>query len=149
MLKLFIGLLAILAGIASSTQGLYNGYWKDEIDLKTIMLVNSVVVLSFVVLFFIFTYNDGMKLSFDKMTPSIVVGGVCGFFIIIILAISFPAIGATATSLLFIVGLLSAALIYDHIGALNLLQNSISLERVVGVMLVISGTFLALKSTPL
>ncbi len=147
MVKLFIGLLALLAGVASSTQGLFNGYWKDEIDLRTIMLVNSVVVLSFVVIFFILTYNDGIKISLDKMSPSIVVGGACGFFIIMILAVSFPAIGATATSLLFIVGLLSAALLYDHVGALNLVQNSISIERVVGVLLVISGTFLALRTT--
>jgi len=147
LVKLFIGLLALLAGVASSTQGLFNGYWKDEIDLRTIMLVNSVVVLSFVVIFFILTYNDGIKISLDKMSPSIVVGGACGFFIIMILAVSFPAIGATATSLLFIVGLLSAALLYDHVGALNLVQNSISIERVVGVLLVISGTFLALKTT--
>ncbi len=147
MVKLFIGLLALLAGVASSTQGLFNGYWKDEIDLRTIMLVNSLVVLSFVVIFFILTYNDGIKISLDKMSPSIVVGGACGFFIIMILAVSFPAIGATATSLLFIVGLLSAALLYDHVGALNLVQNSISIERVVGVLLVISGTFLALRTT--
>ena len=98
MLKLIIILLTFLAGVASSTQGLFNGYWKNEIDLKTVMLVNSLVVFSFVVLFFIVTYNDGVKLSFDKMNLSILVGGACGFFIIMILAISFPVIGATATS---------------------------------------------------
>jgi len=147
LVKLFIGLLAVLAGVASSTQGLFNGYWKDEIDLRTVMLVNSVVVFAFVVLFFILTYNDGIKIPFDKMSPSIVVGGACGFFVIMILAISFPAIGATATSLLFIVGLLSAALIYDHIGAFNLVVNLITLERIMGILLVIGGTFLALRSS--
>ncbi len=89
----------------------------------------------------------GIKLSIDKISPSILVGGVCGFFIIMILAISFPAIGATATSLIFIIGMLSASLFYDHIGALNLVQKTISVERVAGVLLVITGTFLALRST--
>ncbi len=147
MVKLVIAFLALLAGVASSTQGLYNGFWKDEIDLKTIMLVNSLVVFTFALLFFIFTYSGDVKLSLDKMNPTILVGGMCGFFIIMILAISFPAIGATATSLLFIVGLLSAALLYDHLGALNLMQKTVTLERIIGVLLVISGTFLALRSS--
>ena len=147
MIKIIIAIFTLLAGIASSTQGLFNGYWKDEIDLKTVMLVNSLVVLSFVIIFFIITYNDGVKLSLDKMTPSIVVGGACGFFIIMMLAISFPAIGATATTLLFIVGILSSALFYDHIGALNLVQRSLNMERIIGVILVIVGTFLAIKGS--
>ena len=146
MFKLFIATLTLLAGIASSTQGLFNGYWKDEIDLKTVMLVNSLVVLSFVVLFFIVTYNDGVKLSLDKMNPTILVGGTCGFFIIMILAVSFPTIGATATSLIFIVGLLSSALVYDHIGALNLIQKEMNFQKIIGILLVVIGTFLALKN---
>jgi len=64
-----------------------------------------------------------------------------------IFAISFPSIGALATSLLFIIGLLSASLFYDHIGALNLVQKSISLEKNIGVALVIIGTFLVLRSS--
>ena len=145
MVKILIAIFTLLAGIASSTQGLFNGYWKDEIDLKTVMLVNSLVVMSFVIIFFIITYNDGTKLSLDKMNPSIVVGGACGFFIIMMLAISFPAIGATATTLLFIIGILSSALFYDHIGALNLVQKSLSLERIIGVILVVIGTFITIR----
>ena len=147
MAKLFIAILSFIAGFASSTQGLYNGYWKDKIDLKTVLLINSLVVLVFVAIYFIVTSNDGVKFSMDKMSPSILIGGICGFFIIMIFAISFPSIGALATSLLFIIGLLSASLFYDHIGALNLVQKSISLEKNIGVALVIIGTFLALRSS--
>ena len=147
MLKLFIGFLAMLAGLASSTQGLYNGYWKDKIDLKTILFMNSIVVLTCVVIFYIITSNDGIKFSFDKMSPSILIGGICGFFIIMIFAISFPAIGALASSLLFIIAFLSASIFYDHIGALNLVVRPISAEKITGVVLVIIGTFLALRSS--
>ncbi len=147
MVKLFIALLTLAAGVASSTQGLYNGFWKDEIDLKTILLVNSLVVFTFAMIFFIITYNDAVKLSFDKMSPTILVGGICGFFIIMTLAIAFPAIGATATSLLFIIGLLSSALLYDHVGALNLVQRVVTMERVAGIALVVIGTFLALRGS--
>ena len=147
LIKLFIGLLALLAGVASSTQGLYNGFWKDELDLKTILLVNSLVVLALALILFMMTYNDGVKLSFDKFTPTILVGGACGFFIIMAFSISFPVIGATASSLIFIIGLLSASLFYDYIGALNLVQEAVSVKRILGILLVIAGTFLALKSS--
>ena len=146
MVKLLIGVLVFLAGIASSTQGLYNGYWKEQLDLKTILFVNSLVVFTFVALFYLFNSDEGIKLSLDKMSFSILIGGACGFFIIMTMAISFPAIGAVASSLIFIVAFLMTSLFYDHIGALNLIQKPINFERVVGVLLVVIGTFLALNS---
>lgn len=147
MVKLFISFLVLLAGLASSTQGLYNGYWKDKIDLKTVLLMNSVVVFMLVMIFYIISSSDGIKLSFDKMNLSILVGGACGFFIILVFAISFPSIGALATSLLFIIAFLSASIFYDHVGALNLVARPISLEKIAGVFLVVIGTFLALRSS--
>ena len=61
-------------------------------------------------------------------------------------AIAFPAIGATATSLLFISGLLIASLVYDHVGALNLAANAITLQKAAGVLLVMLGSYIALRS---
>ena len=144
--KLFIALLALLAGMASSTQGLYNGYWKEKIDLKTILLVNSVVVFSLVIIVYLLTPNESVKFPIDKMTPSILIGGACGFFIIAAFAITFPSIGALASSLLFIVAFLLTSLFYDYFGALNLTPKPISFEKIAGIVLVIFGTFLALKS---
>jgi uncharacterized membrane protein YdcZ (DUF606 family) len=144
--KLFIVILSFLSGIASSTQGLYNGYWKETIDLKTVLLVNALVVFVSVVFLYIITAENGLKPSLDKMTPSILVGGFCGFFVIMVFAIAFPAIGATATALLFVSGLLIASLFYDHVGALNLAERSISLQKIFGVLLVQAGTYVALRS---
>ena len=146
LVKLFIAFLVLLAGLASSTQGLYNGYWKDKIDLKTVLVVNSFVVFAFVALFYLLSSSDGVKFSLEKMTPSIVVGGACGFFVILVLAVAFPAIGALATSLLFIIALLITSTLYDYFGVLNLVQREVSLENLAGIALVIVGTFLALKS---
>ena len=149
MTKLFIVVLSFLSGIASSTQGLYNGYWKESIDLKTILLVNSLVVFASVVFFYIITAEDGLKVPLNKMDPSILIGGFCGFFVIMVFAIAFPAIGATATSLLFISGLLIASLFFDHIGALNLTVNGITLQKISGVLLVLAGSYIALRSPTL
>jgi len=144
--KLFIVLLSFLSGIASSTQGLYNGYWKESIDLKTILVVNSLVVFASVFLFYIITTENGFKVPLEKMDPSILIGGFCGFFVIMVFAIAFPAIGATATSLLFISGLLIASLVYDHVGALNLAVNAVTLQKAAGVLLVVLGSYIALRS---
>ena len=146
LVKLFIALLALLAGVASSTQGLYNGYWKEKIDLKTILLVNSIVVLAFVIILYILTPNDEIKFSIDKMNPSILIGGACGFFIIAAFAVTFPSIGALASSLLFIVAFLLTSMLYDYFGVLNLTPKPISFERIAGAALVIFGTFLSLRS---
>jgi transporter family-2 protein len=147
--KLFIMILSFLSGIASSTQGLYNGYWKESIDLKTILLVNSLVVFALVVLFYIITAENGVKVPLEKMSPSILVGGLCGFFVIMVFAIAFPAIGATATALLFISGLLIASLFYDHAGALNLTVVNISIQKIFGILLVMLGSYIALRSSTL
>jgi len=144
--KLFIVILSFLSGIASSTQGLYNGYWKESIDLKTILLMNSLVVFALVVLFYIATAQDGIKFSLEKMDFSILVGGFCGFFVIMVFAIAFPAIGATATALLFVSGLLIASLFYDHTGALNLAVKSITVQKVSGILLVLAGSYIALRN---
>ncbi|MEA1953572.1 MAG: DMT family transporter [Campylobacterota bacterium] len=146
MTKLFIMILTFLAGIASSTQGLYNGYWKESIDLKTVLLLNSLVVFALVVFFYIITADDGFNFSLEKMSPSILIGGLCGFFVIMVFAIAFPAIGATSTSLLFISGLLIASLFYDHTAALNLTLKSISLQKVFGILLVVLGSYITLRS---
>ncbi len=146
MSKLFIMILAFLSGVASSTQGLYNGYWQEKIGLKSILLVNSLVVFAAVLLFYLVTTDNGLKLPLDKMDFSVLIGGVCGFFIIMVFAIAFPAIGATATALFFISGLLIASLFFDHRGALNLTVNHISLQKIFGIVLVLVGSYIALRS---
>ncbi|KYJ85810.1 DMT family transporter [Sulfurovum riftiae] len=143
---MFIMILAFLSGVASSTQGLYNGYWQEKIGLKTILLVNSLVVFAAVLLFYLVTADNGLKLPLNKMDPSVLIGGICGFFIIIIFAISFPAIGATATALFFISGLLIASLFFDQVGALNLAVVHISLQKIIGILLVVAGSYIALRS---
>ncbi len=147
MVKLFIAFLTLLAGVASSTQGLFNGYWKEEIDLKTVLLANSLVVLAFVIIFYILNSSDGFKLSTDKMNLSILVGGACGFFIILVFAVSFPSIGALATSLLFIIAFIATSMFYDHIGALNLTPREVTTQKIIGIILVIIGAFLSLRDS--
>jgi len=139
-------ILSFLSGIASSTQGLYNGYWQKEIGLKTILLVNSLVVFAAVLMFYLVTADNGLKIPLNRMEPSVLIGGACGFFIIMVFALAFPAIGATATALFFISGLLIASLFFDHNGALNLEENHISLQKIFGIALVIAGSYIALRS---
>lgn len=142
-------IISFLSGIASSTQGLFNGYWKETIDLKTILLVNSLVVFVSIVILYVLTAENGLKFPLEKMSPSILIGGFCGFFVIMVFAIAFPAIGATATALLFISGLLIASLFYDHYGILNLTVVSISVQKILGILLVMVGSYLALRSPTL
>jgi transporter family-2 protein len=138
--------LAFLAGVASSTQGLYNGYWQEKIGLKVILLVNSLVVFAAVLLFYLVSAEGGLKLPLEKMDLSVLIGGICGFFIIMVFAVAFPAIGATATALFFISGLLIASLVFDHTGALDLAVIPFSFQKLFGIVLVVTGSYIALRS---
>jgi len=144
--KVLMMIIAFLSGIASSTQGVYNGYWQKVIGLKAILLVNALVVFLAVLLFYSITTKEGISIPFAKMNPSVLIGGICGFFVIMVFALAFPAIGATTTALFFISGLLSASLFFDAIGMRNLTVVPFSLHRVLGVGLVIVGSYIALRS---
>jgi transporter family-2 protein len=137
--------LSFLAGVASSTQGLFNGYWQERTDLKTTMLVNMAVLLALALLLYLPDLKNGIRFPLEKMTPSILVGGVCGFLIVLAFAVAFPVLGATTTSLLYIAGLLIAAVLFDTFGTLGQHTVAFTFERALGLVLVMAGSYLAIK----
>lgn len=142
MSKIIIYFLTVFAGIASTIQGTYNGFWKDKLDLKIIILMNSIVMLVCSILWILFTYKNGFKMPLDRLNLSIVVGGISGFTVITIAAIAFPAIGAFKTTLLFIFGQIAAALLFDHFGFLNLKVSTLDIQKTMGLLLVFMGVYL-------
>jgi transporter family-2 protein len=139
-------LLSLLAGVASSTQGLFNGYWKERLDLKTVMLANTLVILLLVLLLYLPSLRTGLRVPLERMSPSILVGGLCGFFIVLAFAIAFPVLGATTTSLLYLIGLLAASMLFDAGGVMGLPPSPLTLQKLAGAALALFGTYLVLRS---
>ena len=66
-------------------------------------------------------------------------GGVFGFVIIASLAFVFPKIGAAYAVALMVGGQCLAALVVDHFGWMGMPRDPVTIQRVVGVVLVAAG----------
>jgi transporter family-2 protein len=71
-------------------------------------------------------------------------GGLLGAFYVAVTIITVPALGATALVILIILGQLVAGALLDHFGVLTE-RRPITLERALGIVLVLLGTFLAIR----
>jgi transporter family-2 protein len=137
-------LLSFVAGIASATQGLFNGYWQERLDLKAVLLANAAVVFAAALFYYLWGIYQNEARPWSEATPSIVVGGLCGLVIVVALALAFPKIGAFRAIVLFIAGQLLAALVFDHFGVLNLPAVPIGWQKLLGALLVGIGAYLVL-----
>lgn len=72
-------------------------------------------------------------------------GGLCGAVWVTASLIAVTSIGAGGVVAATITGQLTAALIADRIGILGLEQTPISPERVIGVFLLLAGTYLVVR----
>lgn len=144
-MKLVYLLIAFAAGAASSLQGLFNGYWQQKIDLKTILLVNSFVVLAGATLYYGISFmREGMRGEGAAMTPSILVGGACGLFVIASMAMAFPKIGPLPAVILFIAGQMVAAAVISYFGILGM-ERPLEPLKIVGVFLTLLGAYLVVR----
>lgn len=142
-MKLFYLLIAFAAGIASSFQGLFNGYWQQKIDLKTVLLTNASVVMAGALLYYLLARGEG-RTPWGEMAPSILVGGVCGLIIIAAMALSFPRIGPLSAVILFIAGQMGAAIAIGYFGILGG-GSPLDITKIAGALLVASGAYLVLR----
>ncbi len=69
-------------------------------------------------------------------------GGLYGALFVAGAAYAAPRIGVASTLIILIAGQLVAAVLIDHFGGFGVPERAISLERLIGVCLVIAGVFL-------
>jgi len=137
-------LISFAAGVASATQGLYNGYWQERLDLRSVLLANAAVVFAAALLYYLWGILQHQTRPWSDAAPSILVGGLCGLVIVVALALAFPKIGAFKAIVLFIAGQMLAALFFDALGILNLPAAAIGWQKLLGALLVGAGAFLVL-----
>lgn len=77
--------------------------------------------------------------------PRLFLGGILSALFVSSSMILIPRMGATAMVAAFITGQLLMSVIMDHYGLFGLTQNSISVTRVLGVILLFAGLFLVIK----
>ena len=70
------------------------------------------------------------------------IGGLYGAFFVTVAAFAAPRLGVALLITIMVGGQLAMAVILDHFGAFGIPRQELSLNRVLGVLLVISGVLL-------
>jgi transporter family-2 protein len=146
-MKIIHYVLPLLAGIMMTVQSGINSQLRTAIQhpllAALISFVSGTVALIVLVLLSkqaVPTLQTFGEISWYKWT-----GGLLGAFIVTVSLVSVARIGAANMFVLIIAGQLITAVIIDHFGMLGLQQSTITLQKAVGVLLLIGGVYLVNK----
>jgi bacterial/archaeal transporter family-2 protein len=141
MERFLFGLMAIAAGAAAAFQSAANAGLAERIGLGAALVVNTTIVL--VAALALYLANGPHVGFFPRATPWwLYVGGVCGFVIVLSLAVVFPRIGAAVAIALMVLGQSAAALAIDHYGLFAMPISPVTAARIAGMVLVAGGVVL-------
>lgn len=140
-------IIALIAGSLIPVQAATNAALSQHIDN---VLFSSLILFTVAVLFIAsITVISGAKVpSIDALSTApkygYIGGLIVGFYVLSITFLA-PRMGVANAICFIVTGQILAAVTIDHFGLFNSIQTSISKERVLGVLLMIVGLFLAKK----
>jgi transporter family-2 protein len=146
-MRILYYILPILAGIAMTIQSGINSQLRTAVNnpilAAFISFVGGTIALALLMLFSkqpfpsLGVYSG---ISWYKFT-----GGLLGVFVVIVAILSVQRIGAANMFVLIIAGQLTTAVIMDHFGVLGLRADPMTLQKIVGILLLIGGAYLVNK----
>ena len=146
-MKLALILLAIAAGAVLPVQAALNGKMGKVVGDPVYAAFISFVVGSLG----LFTYMMATKTdlsTFSKVGTvhwTVWLAGFLGAFYVACVIILAPKLGVALTFGLVVAGQLGISMIIDHFGLLGIPAHSINWQRIVGILLIISGVLLIRK----
>lgn len=140
----FLLLIALIAGVVLPVQTAVNNKMAVAVGSPTLGALVSFAVGTLSILIYSIASGESLSsLPNSKDAPAIAwIGGLLGAFFVTATIILLPRIGVAMTVSLIVAGQMITALIMDHFGLLGLEVRSISLLRVVGVLLISLGVVL-------
>jgi transporter family-2 protein len=140
-------IVALCAGLCSTLQSAVNGNITKTLGSYTAMACNFVMFILGTLLFL--GYGIYLKeFSFSKMSSlrsNDYLGGVFGFGVVLLLTLCFPKLGALTTVALMILGQSIVAIVVDSQGLWGVPVVAISLQRILAIVLILSGVLLIKK----
>lgn len=138
LMQLLFAALAVAAGIAVAFQGATNQGLQKSAGIGPALIVNTVIVLAGAIGLWLAT---GARTRFFPAGVSwtLYLGGVFGFIIIAAAVVVFPRLGAAYAIALMVCGQCLAAMLIDHYGLMGMEKSPVTLQRVIGVVLVAGG----------
>ena len=146
-MKILYYILPLLAGIMMTVQSGINSQLRAAIQHPLLAALISCLSGTAALLVLVMLSKQAMptmqtfgSISWYKWT-----GGLLGAFIVTVSLVSVSRIGAANMFVLIIAGQLITAVIIDHFGMLGLQQSTITLQKTIGVMLLVVGVYLVNK----
>ncbi|MBM3986487.1 MAG: DMT family transporter [Planctomycetes bacterium] len=141
----FLILLALALGAAVCLQSTVNGQLSLRLGLPLTLMINSGTVFAGSSLWYLVARTAGQM---PERTPApwfLFTGGLFGLVIISCAAVAYPRLGAGVTTALAVGAQVVVALLLDRLGATGA-RLPLTTERVVGLVLVALGVWLAVAS---
>lgn len=146
-MKFLFYLMPVLAGIAMTIQSGINGQLRAAIQHPLLAAFISFVggTLALGLLLFFSKHAFPALSVYSNIAWYKFTGGLLGAFVVTVVLLSVVEIGASNMFVLIVAGQLSTALVMDHFGILGMRENPVSLQKIIGVMLVVAGAYLVNK----
>ncbi len=145
MIFYFCVFLAIVAGISMTAQGVINTALRAKMGIPMSLVISSVVQLTVAVLFYGLARASALAPKLPPLSSvpwPLLLGGSLGVVIIGGAMFTFQKLGASLSMSLMIFSQFAVALLVDHFGWLGMPQTPVSAARILGVSLLLIGSFL-------
>ncbi|HSB94680.1 MAG TPA: DMT family transporter [Flavitalea sp.] len=146
-MKLLYYILPLLAGIMMTVQSGINSQLRSAIQHPLLAALISFLSGTAALIVLVMLSKQAMPTmqTFSSISWYKWTGGLLGAFIVTVSLVSVARIGAANMFVLIIAGQLLTALIIDHFGMLGLQQSTITLQKTIGVLLLVGGVYLVTK----
>jgi transporter family-2 protein len=146
-MKILYYLLPVMAGIAITVQSGINSQLRAAIEHPVMAAFISFVVGTIALaILLIFSKNTVPGLQeYSDINWYKYTGGLLGAFVVTVTLISVAQIGAGNMFVLIVAGQLITAVLMDHFGVLGMKSNPISLQKFLGIILIVGGAYLVNK----
>lgn len=146
-MKSLLYIMPIIAGVAMSIQSGVNGQLRSGIQHP--LLAAFISFLGGTLALFLFLLFSKQPLPSMEVYKGLewykYTGGFLGVIVVVFVILSVHEVGASNMFVLIVAGQLLTAILMDHFGLLGLLQNPVSLKKIIGMALVIIGAWMVTK----
>lgn len=146
-MKILFYLLPVFVGVAMTVQSGINAQLRTALGyplLATFLsFLGGIVLLGILLLFSqqqLPAWSVYGEISWYKY-----IGGFLGAFVVYAVIISVYEVGAANMFLLIVAGQLITALWLDHYGLLGLKESPVTMQKILGILLVVAGAYLVNK----
>ena len=137
-------LMALVGGLIAAQAVINAGLGKSTGNIAAALVSFAVGTLVLAVIVALAGQTGGLREAFS-VPWYYLLGGVLGAAYVFTALVTVSSIGATGVAAATITGQLTASVALDRIGFLGLDQEPIAFERVLGVGLLLAGTYLVIR----